>query len=100
MSFVNKNTMALVGVDETAAHSWAFVQLAALEKFKQLKRCTPFAAWWAKGDDLALPYCDAAGWALEVATLDGALDSLAWVEWYASPEAVEEPRRAAHAGSR
>ena len=58
--------MALVGVDETAAHQWAYVQLASLEQFKQLKCCTPFAAWWAKGDEVALPYCDAAGWAFEV----------------------------------
>ena len=90
MSFVNKTTMALVGVDQTAAHRWMFIQLAELEKAKQLKACTPFAAWWTKGDDIALPYADAAGWAFEVAIFDPDIDSLAWVEYYAGPDAVED----------
>ena len=55
-----------------ATHGALYASLAKEEETAQLKSCTPFAAWEARGDGTAgapklwaLPYADLAGWSLD-----------------------------------
>ena len=96
-TFVNSNTMAAVGNAAAQQHNWKYIQLANMEQAKQLKACTPFLkdAWWTDGDDVAVPYADAAAWAFQVATLAEGTRAQAWIEYYLRPAAVDRVLMAA-----